>query len=64
MLVLMFQVGTNHLALEVSRVREIAPYVRLQPVTCCPGWLAGVFIYRGQVVPVVERRMTPPSPTT
>jgi chemotaxis-related protein WspB len=54
MLVLTFQIGTNHLALEVSRVREIVPCVRLQPVACCPEWLAGVFIYRGQVVPVVD----------
>jgi chemotaxis-related protein WspB len=54
MLGLMFQVGTNHLALDVGRVREIVPCVRLQPVACGPTWLAGVFIYRGQVVPVVD----------
>ena len=54
MLALMFQVGTNHLALDVGRVREIVPYVRLQLVVRGPAWLAGVFIYRGQVVPVVD----------
>ncbi len=53
MLVLTFQVGSDHLALEVSRVHEIVPWVRLQPVACSPPWLAGVFIYRGQVVPVI-----------
>jgi len=54
MLVLTFQVGTNHLALEVGRVHEIVPCVRLQPIACSPAWLAGVFIYRGQVVPVID----------
>ena len=54
MLVVTFQVGSERLALDVRRVREIVPYVRLQPVTCCPPWLAGVFIYRGQIVPVVD----------
>src|SRR5258708_36973828 len=54
MLVLTFQIGSNHLALDVRRVREIVPFVRLQPVACSPPWLAGVFIYRGQVVPVLD----------
>jgi chemotaxis-related protein WspB len=54
MLVLTFQIGSNHLALEVGRVHEIVPCVRLQPVACSPPWLVGVFIYRGQVVPVID----------
>ncbi|HLJ95068.1 MAG TPA: chemotaxis protein CheW [Gemmataceae bacterium] len=54
MLLLTFQVGTHHLALEVGRIHEIVPYVRLQPVACSPAWLAGVFIYRGKVVPVLD----------
>jgi len=54
MLVVTFQVGTDHLALDVRRVREIVPCVRLQPVACSPPWLAGVFIYRGQIVPVID----------
>jgi chemotaxis-related protein WspB len=54
MLVLTFQVGSDHLALEVGRIRELVPCVRLQPVACSPPWLAGVFIYRGRVVPVID----------
>lgn len=54
MLIVTFQVGRDHLALDVRRVREIVPYVRLQPVACSPPWLAGVFIYRGQIVPVID----------
>jgi chemotaxis-related protein WspB len=54
MLVITFQVGSDHLALDVRRVREIVPCVRLQAVACSPSWLAGVFIYRGQIVPVID----------
>jgi chemotaxis-related protein WspB len=54
MLVLTFQTGSDRLALEVHRVREVVPRVRLQPVACSPPWLAGVFVYRGQVVPVID----------
>jgi chemotaxis-related protein WspB len=54
MLVLTFQVGSTRLALDVRRVREVVPRVRLQPVACGPPWLTGVFVYRGQVVPVID----------
>jgi chemotaxis-related protein WspB len=54
MLVLTFQIGNNRLALDVRRVREVVPRVRLQPVGSAPPWLAGVFIYRGGVVPVID----------
>jgi len=54
MLVVTFQVGNERLALDVRRVHEIVPYVRLQSVACGPPWLAGVFIYRGQIVPVLD----------
>jgi chemotaxis-related protein WspB len=54
MLVLTFQVGSTRLALDVGRVREVVPRVRLQPVACGPPWLTGVFVYRGQVVPVID----------
>jgi chemotaxis-related protein WspB len=54
MLVLTFQVGSDRLALDVRRVREVVPCVQLQKVACSPPGLAGVFIYRGQVVPVLD----------
>jgi chemotaxis-related protein WspB len=54
MLVLTFQIGSNRLALDVRRVREVVPRVRLQPIGSAPAWLAGVFIYRGGVVPVID----------
>ena len=54
MLVLTFQVGREPLALDIRRVREVVPRVRLQPVSGAPDWLAGVFVYRGQVVPILD----------
>jgi chemotaxis-related protein WspB len=54
MLVLTFQVGGQRLALDVRRVREVVPHVRLARVAWGPPWLAGVFVYRGQVVPVLD----------
>jgi chemotaxis-related protein WspB len=54
MLVLTCQVGDARLALDVREVREVVPRVCLQRVAGSPAWLAGVFIYRGQVVPVID----------
>jgi chemotaxis-related protein WspB len=54
MLALTFQVGDTCLALDVRRVHEVVPRVRLQAVASGPPWLAGVFVYRGDVVPVID----------
>lgn len=54
MLVLTFQIGSTCLALDVRRIHEVVPLVRLQRVERAPAWFAGVFIYRGRVVPVID----------
>ena len=54
MLVLTFQVGKEAFALDIRRVREVVPRVRLRPVSGAPEWLAGLFVYRGQAVPVLD----------
>src|SRR5215470_3063684 len=54
MLVLTFQVGGDRLALDIQHVREVVPRVNLQRVAGGPPWLAGVFVYRGSIVPVVD----------
>ncbi len=54
MLALTFQIGDACLALDVRRVHEVVPRVGLQPVVGAPPWLAGVFVYRGQAVPVID----------
>ena len=54
MLGLVFQVGPDKVAVDVRRVREVVPRVQLTPVHGAPPWIAGVFVYRGRVVPVVD----------
>jgi chemotaxis-related protein WspB len=54
MLALVFQVGKDKVAVDVRRVREVVPRVSLTPVNGGPAWIAGVFVYRGRVVPVVD----------
>jgi chemotaxis-related protein WspB len=54
MLALTFQVGADRVAVDVRRVREVVPRVRVTPASGGPGWLAGMFVYRGRVVPVVD----------
>jgi chemotaxis-related protein WspB len=54
MLALTFQVGSDRVAVDVCRVREVVPRVRLAPVAGGPPWLAGAFVYRGRVVPVID----------
>lgn len=54
MLALTFMVGADRVAVDVRRVREVVPRVRVTPASGGPAWLAGVFVYRGRVVPVVD----------
>ena len=54
MMVLTFHVGREPLALDIRRVREVLPRVRLRPVSGAPDWLAGAFVYRGGVIPVID----------
>jgi chemotaxis-related protein WspB len=54
MLALTFQVGSDRVAVDVRRVREVVPRVRLAAVSGGPDWVAGAFVYRGRVVPVID----------
>jgi chemotaxis-related protein WspB len=54
MLALIFHIGDDRLALDVRRIKEVVPRVQLQKLACSPSWLAGTFVYRGQVVPVLD----------
>jgi chemotaxis-related protein WspB len=54
MLALVFQVGPDKVAVDVRCVREVVPRVRLTAVHGAAPWVAGVFVYRGRVVPVVD----------
>lgn len=54
MLVLTFQIGNDRLALDIRRIHEVVPRVQLQRMAGSPPWLAGLFVYRGRVVPVLD----------
>jgi chemotaxis-related protein WspB len=54
MLLLTFRAaGTLH-AVDVARVAEVIPRVDLRRIPHAPAYLAGLFDYRGQVVPVID----------
>jgi chemotaxis-related protein WspB len=54
MLFLLFHLGDQQFALDASAVVEVVPTVELRPVHDAPGYMAGLFDYRGTVVPVVD----------
>src|SRR5262245_4596477 len=54
MLALVFQIGADRVALDVRRVRRVVPRVQLAPAPPGSRGLAGQFVYRGRVVPVVD----------
>jgi chemotaxis signal transduction protein len=54
MFALVFYVGPHRLALDARRVKEVLPRVQLKPLVGSPACLAGAFVYRGRVVPVVD----------
>jgi len=54
MLALTFQVGKDRVAVDVQHIREVVPRVHLQTLAGSPAWLAGLFVHRGRVVPVID----------
>jgi chemotaxis-related protein WspB len=54
MLLVLFRVADNDYAVEARRVVEVVPRVEVRSVPHGPGFLAGLFHYRGTVVPVVD----------
>jgi chemotaxis-related protein WspB len=56
MLVLIFYLGDTMYTMKCDRVREVAPMVKLKEVPHTPDYFAGLFNYRGMVVPVIDLR--------
>jgi chemotaxis-related protein WspB len=54
MLALIFHIGSERFALDVRRIQEVVPRVPLQVLSGAPPNFAGAFVYRGQVVPVLD----------
>ncbi len=56
MLLLVFQLGTSRYALKAQAICEVAPYARLEPIAQAPAYVAGLFDFRGELVPVIDLR--------
>jgi len=54
MLFLLFQIGPDRYALEASRVVEVIPMLGLKKIPQAPRGVAGMFNYRGEVVPALD----------
>ena len=54
MLVLAFHIGKDRFALRCADVVEVVPRVNLREIPHAPRPVAGMFTYRGAVVPVVD----------
>jgi chemotaxis-related protein WspB len=54
MLMLLFYVGPDRYALNCSHVVEVIPLVELRKLYHAPEYMAGLFNYRGSIVPVLD----------
>ncbi len=54
MLLLVFEAGNNRYGIEASEIIEVVPVVAFTKVPHAPAYVAGLFNYRGTVVPVID----------
>lgn len=54
MLSLVFQVGDARYALPCKQLQEVVPGVTLRPLVGTPDYVAGMFVFRGEAVPVID----------
>lgn len=54
MLYLLFQIGQDHYALDTRQVAVVLSLVNLKQMPATAPWVAGIFTYRGQSVPVID----------
>ncbi|SFB92048.1 chemotaxis protein CheW [Collimonas sp. OK412] len=54
MLFLLFKIGQDHYALDTSQVAVVLSLVSLKQIPATAPWVAGVFTYQGQSVPVID----------
>ncbi len=54
MVALLFEVDGQRYGLDVTQVLKVLPYVRLRRLPHVPEYVAGVFRYRGAMVPVID----------
>jgi chemotaxis-related protein WspB len=56
MMYILFSIGHDRYALDTSHVVEVVPRVELWQIPKAPAYVAGVFRYRGQLVPLLDLR--------
>ena len=54
MLLVLFHIGKERYAVDSGEVIEIVPLVQFRPIPRTPDYVAGLFLYRGQIVPVID----------
>ena len=54
MLLIVFHVGNDRFGLDVSQIIEVTPLVVLKKAPHTPEYVAGLFNYRGTIVPVID----------
>jgi chemotaxis-related protein WspB len=54
MLFILFHLGKDRYALDSLSVVEVAPMIALKQLPHAPGYVAGLFRYRGVIVPVID----------
>jgi chemotaxis-related protein WspB len=54
MLLLLFEIGKGHYALDINQIIEIVPLVKLKKIPTSPVYVSGLMNYRGEGIPVVD----------
>jgi chemotaxis-related protein WspB len=54
MIALLFEVDRQRYGLDIAQVVKVLPYVHLRRLPGVPDYVAGVFCYRDQMVPVID----------
>lgn len=53
-LYLQFRLGADRYALDVREIAEVLPLARFKQVPEAPAWVAGLFVHRGELLPVLD----------
>ena len=54
MLLLVITIGKENFGIDISKVIEIVPIVKLEKIPKSPDYIAGYFNYRGEIIPVMD----------
>ena len=57
MLMMGFNIGTYAYAIPCKGIVEVIPFIEMRPLPGAPDFIAGIFDYRGSIVPVIDLKM-------